>query len=112
LGAKTDTFKVCGFHTTLYPVELPSWLPKEVVKHMVDVYGKYLRKELHFFITRHSIQSQSKTPLKQSRVSVDEEFLGLSDSEEEFFGLSDSEEEFLGLSDSEEEGGESDSDNE
>jgi hypothetical protein len=41
-----DTLQVHGHHSTVYPVELPPWLPLHIVKSMVDKFMEQLCCEL------------------------------------------------------------------
>jgi hypothetical protein len=70
IGGDTDSFKVRGFHTTLYTVELPSWLPRDVVEKMVDLYGAHLRHELNRMMELPFNLSHNRTPSGQSDWSV------------------------------------------
>jgi hypothetical protein len=46
LGGDTNTFVVRGQHSTVYQVELPPWLPIEVLKAMVNQFEQILTKEI------------------------------------------------------------------
>ena len=41
---------ICGCHPHLSSVELPSWLPKEVLEKMIDVFQKHLHRALNLFM--------------------------------------------------------------
>lgn len=50
LRGDTRDFIVRGYHTSLYPVELPSWLPEHVLTDMVKRFERHLRRELDIFL--------------------------------------------------------------
>jgi hypothetical protein len=39
-----------GCHPTIYPVELPEWLPPPIVDKMTGLFKGYLRRELNFMV--------------------------------------------------------------
>ena len=52
LKGDTSNFSVRGYHNTFYPVDLPDWLPLDVVKTMVKRFENYFLAELtHFILT-------------------------------------------------------------
>lgn len=54
-------FMVRGFHTTVYPVQLPSWLPKHVVDQMVTRFEAHLRLALSLLLESKSLETVRKT---------------------------------------------------
>ena len=38
---------MCGHHNTIYPVELPQWLPSDVVKGMLAQFEQLLLDKIH-----------------------------------------------------------------
>jgi hypothetical protein len=46
LRGNSDIFAVRGQHSTVYQVELPPWLPIEVVKEMVSRFEGILKEEI------------------------------------------------------------------
>jgi hypothetical protein len=63
---------VRGHHATLFPVDLPSWLPEQVVKEMLKRFRKHLVDELHLMLRRTALDSlpfakhHSRTPSMES----------------------------------------------
>ena len=53
-GDEPDLFGVRARHSTLYPVELPHWLPSEVAEEMVQRFRKYLRCQLEVMVKDHN----------------------------------------------------------
>jgi len=49
-----DRFLVSGCHSTLYPVELPDWLPANVVEAMMTQFQDHLRRELKVMLNPKS----------------------------------------------------------
>lgn len=45
LRAEPFEFKARGYHTSLYPVDLPSWLPESDIREMNNRFWKHLRRE-------------------------------------------------------------------
>jgi hypothetical protein len=39
-----------GSHSTIYPVELPEWLPYEIVEEMKKRFQKHLREEIEIML--------------------------------------------------------------
>ena len=54
----TSDFMVRGYHTSFYPVELPSWLPEHVLRDMVSRFEGHLRHELVVFLQSYSGEHQ------------------------------------------------------
>jgi hypothetical protein len=50
LRGSSHSFMVRGYHTSFYPVELPSWLPVFVLEDMVRRFEEHLRRELVIFL--------------------------------------------------------------
>ena len=50
LRGDSRDFNVRGYHTSFYPVELPSWLPEHVLTDMVKRFELHLRRELGIFL--------------------------------------------------------------
>jgi hypothetical protein len=45
-GGDLNKLLVRGCHPCFYPVDLPDWLPLDVMTEMLDVFGRYLYPEL------------------------------------------------------------------
>ena len=50
-----DAFHVRGHHSTVYPVELPSWLPDDTVQEMLDRFTNFLSREITTMIAEDRI---------------------------------------------------------
>jgi hypothetical protein len=46
-------YKIRGRHSTVYPVQLPSWSRPDVVQELKQRFGKYLRNELETMWKNH-----------------------------------------------------------
>jgi hypothetical protein len=53
LRDSTNLFNVHGRHTTLYPVELPLWLPDNAVEQMVTRFKAILLEQLYTLEREH-----------------------------------------------------------
>jgi hypothetical protein len=52
-----DLFRVRARHSTVYAVELPAWLPRDVYREMVDRFRHILGSELQELIARNNVPS-------------------------------------------------------
>ena len=59
-GGETKMYKIRGRHSTVYPVQLPSWSRPEVVQELIKRFGKYLHKELDTMGTNHKHWQKAK----------------------------------------------------
>ena len=73
LRGNSEDFEVRGRHTTIYPVELPPWLPTEYMEQMVTRLRKYLTDELIIMMAQdadseeaEASETHSRTPSLQS----------------------------------------------
>lgn len=69
-GDDVDTCLVCGHHYSFYPVDLPDWLPLNVVEQMVDIFGNFLIKEMHVALNSMDVTNQSRHKQSLSSQSV------------------------------------------
>jgi hypothetical protein len=53
LRDETDQFAVAGRHTTIYPVELPHWLPDTVLEKMLVRFNMILLDQLYILDREH-----------------------------------------------------------
>jgi len=65
LKKNTEDFSVRGRHASLFPVDLPPWLPDFAVAGMVSLYRNRLLKELVAMRQGHK-RTSSDTPSLQS----------------------------------------------
>lgn len=62
-------FTVRGFHTTVYPVQLPSWLPEGIVDEMVVRFKFHLRIALSLLAESKSMEAVRRNPGHRTRES-------------------------------------------
>jgi hypothetical protein len=54
-GREKDHFLVHSRHSTVYPVELPPWLPKDACQEMVFRFQKHLFAQLQIMTVAESV---------------------------------------------------------
>lgn len=61
-----------GHHSTIYPVELPKWLPDEIVVEMNERFQKHLRQEIEIMLLGAEQRARSRhvTHESESNISV------------------------------------------
>jgi hypothetical protein len=71
-GSAEPIFCVGGHHWRIFAVELPSWLPRNVLLLMVDKYRDVLARDLELFSDNSSQNNRSRTDsiLSNSAISV------------------------------------------
>lgn len=62
----TDRFGVRGCHPTLYKVELPPWLPRDLMKEMVAKFEDVLRDEIFDMMLENVRRNKARRPSGQS----------------------------------------------
>jgi hypothetical protein len=62
LRGDTDDFNVYGHRTSLLPVELPQWLPHDVVEEMVIRFQKILLGEIITMMRQQKPEAQGYDP--------------------------------------------------
>jgi|HubBroStandDraft_3_1064219.scaffolds.fasta_scaffold42557_4 hypothetical protein len=85
-------FRARGRHTTVYPVELPQWLPPRVCLEMVNRFRSHLRNQLAYMVSRqkspvklnfrqhsrtHSVESDSSFNTTSSKGDESEVLVGV-----------------------------------
>jgi hypothetical protein len=54
LRSDTNDLAVRGYHTTITPVDLPPWLPVDVVRTLLRIFRNRLREELDTMMTTYA----------------------------------------------------------
>src|SRR6266550_3114013 len=60
---------VRGYHSTIYPVILPDWLPPEIVNQMLHRFRQYLRLHLARLATDSNVKKREQPRGRQSNAS-------------------------------------------
>jgi hypothetical protein len=68
LRGDSENYKVRGYHTTVYPVELPNWLPEDVLTKIVLEIESLLCNEIILMMTEEAkiVQKASVEPSSRS----------------------------------------------
>jgi hypothetical protein len=64
-GGAQDQFMIRRGHSTVYPLELPPWVPQSVCEQMVDKFRKHLNTQLDLMVSTHE-QAASGLGLSES----------------------------------------------
>jgi hypothetical protein len=59
-----ESLSLRGSHSTIYPVELPSWLPSEIVEEMYKLFLNHLRQEIEIMLEGDSADPDSEQPVQ------------------------------------------------
>lgn len=51
-------YNIRGRHSTVYPVQLPSWSSPDVVKELIERYDAHLREQLFIMLENHDRQAK------------------------------------------------------
>jgi hypothetical protein len=60
-------YKVRGRHSTVYPVQLPSWSRPDVVEVLIERFDQYLRTELNTMWEDHVGKQEEQVPMSRHR---------------------------------------------
>lgn len=66
MDGPTSRFGVLGGHPTIYPVDLPSWLPGDVVEQAIAHFEGILRQEIFKMMMDKSKKTHARHPSEQS----------------------------------------------
>lgn len=69
LKGDEEDLNVRGRHSTPFPVQLPAWLPREVVKEMVSIFEIFVLEELSV-LGKNSLSTHSRKLSLQSQTGV------------------------------------------
>jgi hypothetical protein len=70
LRGETDDFKVRGRHTTVAPVDLPAWVPEEVMKEMVERFRAIVRGQVLEVVGVDGLPPESAESMPRLSISV------------------------------------------
>jgi hypothetical protein len=59
-GKECGNFGVRGHHNRLFPVDLPEWLPPDIIRSMLNIFRPYLYEQLRIF-RKNRTMTYSKT---------------------------------------------------
>lgn len=58
LTNKLGLYKIRGRHSTVYPVQLPSWISPDIVQELIRRFSDYLRTELLIMMTNFNSKAE------------------------------------------------------
>ena len=56
-----DTYKIRGRHSTVFPVQLPSWSSPDVVQELIKRFDKYIGDELSTMWRKHVLKEEESS---------------------------------------------------